>query len=71
MLGYSAGLPTTGSTFGKVNDTFRMDDVKCSGTEESLLDCPHVNITTENCGSSEGAGVTCFKNDIGEDQTLK
>ena len=71
MLGYSAGLPTTDSTFGKVNDTFRMDDVKCSGTEESLLDCPHVNITMENCGSSEGAGVTCFKNDIGEDQTLK
>ena len=71
MLGYSAGLPTTGSTFGKVNDTFRMDNVKCSGTEESLLDCPHVNITRENCGSSEGAGVTCFNNGIGETQPLE
>ena len=35
-----------------------MDEVKCKGTEEKLLDCPH---TTEgDCRGNEGLGVICM-----------
>merc|ERR1719237_293074 len=57
MLGFSTGYPTVKSKFGRVNSTFRMDDVKCTGNEDSLLDCQHN--TEDNCGASEGAGVIC------------
>ena len=36
---------------------FILDNVRCDGSENSLFDCPHV--TSENCGSTEGAGVVC------------
>ena len=35
-----------------------MDNVKCSGTETSLYDCPQHNGGGE-CGVHEGAGVIC------------
>ena len=57
MLGYLYGSPTSESRFGRVSDNFAMDDVKCAGTEESLLDCPHR--TRDNCGPGEAAGVIC------------
>ena len=57
MLGFSSGTPSIKSFFGQVNSTFRMDDVKCTGDETSLLDCPHNK--EDNCGASEGAGVVC------------
>ena len=53
--GYSAGKFTMNSEFGNVPSDFSLDDVKCTGTERSILACPHS--TTENCGASEGAGV--------------
>ena len=66
MLGFSDGFATSNSTFGKVNDTFRWDGVFCSGREDSLLDCPNINLTKENCTASDGAGVTCFNDVLGE-----
>ena len=66
MLGFSDGFATSNSRFGKVNDTFRWDGVFCSGREDSLLDCPHNNLTKENCTASDGAGVTCFNDVLGE-----
>merc|ERR1711972_271000 len=33
MLGYSGGVFTRESHFGRVSDDFSMDDVRCSGTE--------------------------------------
>ena len=56
-LGYNGGQYTKESHFGKVSDDFMMDDVKCKGTEEKLLDCPHM--TKDNCGGKEGLGVIC------------
>ena len=55
---YSSGEPTKHSRFGRVPAKFGMDDVKCAGTEASLLDCRHK--TKDNCGAGEGAGVICF-----------
>merc|ERR1719209_2324302 len=34
-----------------------MDDVRCSGGEGSLWDCPHLG--THDCGGGEAAGVVC------------
>ena len=59
MLGYSGGVPKTGSYFGMVSTNYAMDDVLCTGMENSLLDCPHT--TTHNCETNEGAGVICNK----------
>ena len=57
MLGYSFGTPTNRSHFGSVSFDFAMDNVKCTGSEKSLLDCPHE--TQDGFNSDEGAGVIC------------
>ena len=57
QLGFLGGTATSRSRFGTVPNVFAMDDVKCTGSEERLRDCPH--ITNENCSGSEGAGVIC------------
>ena len=58
MLGYPCGgQHTTNSLFGRVNDTFSMDNVRCVGNETSILACPHR--TQDNCNGNEGAGVLC------------
>jgi hypothetical protein len=57
MLGYPYGQATVKSHFGRVSSTFKMDDVRCTGNEASLLDCRHN--TVDDCGPDEGAGVIC------------
>ena len=57
MLGYPFGQATMKSHFGRVSSTFKMDDVRCTGNEASLLDCRHN--TVDDCGPDEGAGVIC------------
>ena len=56
-LGYDGRNFTVNSHFGQVSDDFAMDEVKCEGTEEKLLDCPHE--TKEDCSGNEGLGVIC------------
>lgn len=36
-----------------------LDDVKCTGNEESLSNCVHIGLGNHNCGHSEDAGVEC------------
>ena len=60
LMGYSGGQRTTNSQFGRVNDTFSMDDVQCLGNEITFLACPHT--TRDNCDGGEGAGVICDGN---------
>ena len=57
MLGYAYGQHTVRSFFGSVSSTFAMDNVRCTGNEASILDCPH--LLHDDCDSSEGAGVIC------------
>ena len=58
MLGYGDGTFTTRSYFGNPpNGDFGMDDVKCTGSEADIKDCPHV--TNHNCGPGEAAGAYC------------
>ena len=56
-LGYDGGNFTEKSHFGHVSDDFAMDDVKCKGTEEKLLDCSYKS--KDDCGKEEGLGVIC------------
>ena len=58
MLGYRGGRNTQRSFFGRVNNTFAMDNVYCVGNEDTILACPHIKVQ-ENCVGSEGAGVIC------------
>ena len=64
MLGYSHGQATLQSRFGFVPSKFYMDDVQCSGSETSLLDCTYLSV--DNCGTDEGAGVICSNNGMAQ-----
>ena len=62
MMGYSAIRATHYSHFGQAEGEFIMDDVRCDGTEENILNCPYS--TTNNCGTHEAAGVVCGSNTV-------
>ena len=43
-------------SYGTVPDDFGMDEVACTGNEESIRDCPS---QAHDCDVHEGAGVVC------------
>ncbi|NXT51966.1 MARCO protein, partial [Pluvianellus socialis] len=57
MLGYSRALSafTAAAGTGKI----WLDDVNCSGNENSIFDCPKPNWGVHNCSHNEDAGVEC------------
>ena len=44
--------------FGQGSGAVVLDDVQCTGTEETLVDCPYSNSTLD-CTHSDDAGVRC------------
>ena len=58
QLGFSATGATTAS-FGEGTGPILLDEVRCTGTESRLADCPANAIGTHNCGHHEDAGVRC------------
>ena len=71
MLGYpSATLALTSLTvtnlYGTANsgNNFVLDALGCTGTEESVFDCPHPGEWQENCVASDIAGVHCATSKI-------
>ncbi|KPP74619.1 hypothetical protein Z043_106205 [Scleropages formosus] len=67
-LGCGVALNATGeSSFGiGVGMPVLMDNVWCTGTEGSLLDCPSLSFWQHNCAHNEEAGVVCAGQRAGE-----
>ena len=60
QLGYEGTAEATlFGEFGSGTGDFQLDDLECTGTEATLLDCPHDGIGIHNCFSFEPAGVRC------------
>ncbi len=59
QLGYSIVNPAARvrAFFGAGTGQILLDDVRCTGTELRLADCPAT--TMHNCNHGEDAGVTC------------
>ena len=53
------------SYFGAGNGKVILDNVKCVGTESSVLQCQHSPIGTHNCYPDEIAGVICGGKQMG------
>ena len=39
---------------------FHLDDLQCTGDEESLFQCPHNGVGSHDCGYYDDAGVVCY-----------
>ncbi|XP_037096810.1 lysyl oxidase homolog 3B isoform X5 [Syngnathus acus] len=59
-LGFgSAKEAMTGGRMGQGVGPIYMNEVKCSGLERSIWNCPFKNITSEDCQHTEDAAVRC------------
>ena len=59
-LGFSGATEAVSfAGFGQGTGDIVLDDVSCSGTESSILDCGNAGLGINNCAHSEDAGVRC------------
>ncbi|XP_069833151.1 lysyl oxidase homolog 3 isoform X2 [Dendropsophus ebraccatus] len=71
-LGFgSAKEALTGARMGQGMGAIHMNEVRCTGTEESIFDCQYKNITQEDCKHSEDAAVKCNTPYLGYDKTIR
>ena len=56
---YAASTPVLRAGYGQGNDPIVLDDLRCNGRENRLIDCPKRAIGTHNCFHSKDAGVIC------------
>uniref|UniRef100_H3CEX2 SRCR domain-containing protein n=1 Tax=Tetraodon nigroviridis TaxID=99883 RepID=H3CEX2_TETNG len=56
--GHAVSAPTS-AHFGRGTGPIWLDNVKCTGQETTLTQCPHNTFGDHNCGHDEDAGVIC------------
>ncbi|XP_061194817.1 scavenger receptor class A member 5-like [Saccostrea echinata] len=59
MLGRSGGTALESAYYGEGSGQIWLDDVSCSGTESSLMECSKPPFGMHNCGHGEDASVRC------------
>ncbi|XP_045212294.2 uncharacterized protein LOC123563518 [Mercenaria mercenaria] len=61
MLGYkgATAMATGHSKYGSGNGNFLLDEVDCTGIEDSISECKHNGWKVNDCRSFEVAGVVC------------
>ena len=67
----SGAVEVPHSYFGAGNGKIILDNVKCVGTEASVLECQHSPIGTHNCSPNEVAGVICGGKQMGEEGKVR
>ena len=55
---FTETVPVGSGFFGSGSGSIVMNDVECSGSELTLLQCTHTS--SHNCDHSEDAGVICL-----------
>ena len=56
----SGAIARANAQFGQGTGPIILDDLKCTGLEYRVFDCPSRGIgVSSGCGHSEDAGVTC------------
>ena len=62
MLFYTVATPRTDAYFGAGIGPIYMVDVRCTGSETSLLQCSSDPLLSGGCSHSQDAGVECEGN---------
>ncbi|XP_073329725.1 uncharacterized protein [Pagrus major] len=57
MLGYTRASSVFQAEAG--SGRIWLDELRCTGTESSVFDCPHSGVGTHNCGHGEDVAVQC------------
>uniref|UniRef100_UPI00398EAB6B lysyl oxidase homolog 3B-like isoform X2 n=1 Tax=Pristiophorus japonicus TaxID=55135 RepID=UPI00398EAB6B len=71
-LGFgSAKESLTGARMGKGMGPIYLNEVKCSGFEKSIWDCPALNITEDDCKHTEDAAVRCNIPHMGFESSIR
>ena len=56
---FKGATPLTGSSVVDGTGQIVLDDLRCTGSESRLIDCPHRGLGNHNCDHSKDAGVRC------------
>ncbi|XP_052276945.1 deleted in malignant brain tumors 1 protein-like isoform X3 [Dreissena polymorpha] len=61
-LGFGVGHGVKGAHFGRGKGPVWLDNVRCTGNETHIRQCPHNSFAVQNCNHGEDAGVYCKGN---------